>query len=431
MIIEFSVENFMSVRTEQTLSFIASPKISHLDKYYTIEANGLKLLKLGLIFGANASGKTNILLAVSALRSLVTSPAREKSDTLKEIVPFAFNTESHNKPTRFSIEFISKKSRYLYKVAVTRQAIVEESLEKYNDSRRSYIFQRETDLDSQVAKIKFGAKFGLKASAKKVLELNTLWNNTVLAGYMKTNIESQELKDVVDWLQKYPRFSISTQPGFPYTTHAVRQGLLSKEHILQILKQADFNISDFTIDEVEEDVPTKIENILREITSTSNTPSDYAFHKMLRIDISVEHEVQGKKYSLPWENESEGTKRYYELSGILLSLVKKPSLALIDELEHSLHPDLFTHFIKAFLVSSADSQLIATTHNREILSNQDIFRNDSIWFTEKNEAAETELYSLNDFGSSVIRNSSSIFNAYKLGKLGATPRLGSYTIEQE
>jgi len=101
----------------------------------------------------------------------------------------------------------------------------------------------------------------------------------------------------------------------------------------------------------------------------------------------------------------------------------------IDELEASLHPELYIHFLLSFLINSKKSQIIATTHNREILTNKDLFRNDVIWFTDKSETCATELYSLSDFDSSVVRDTSNIFNAYKTGKLGGTPNLGDYYID--
>ena len=132
---------------------------------------------------------------------------------------------------------------------------------------------------------------------------------------------------------------------------------------------------------------------------------------------------------MPFEVESQGTLRYYSFAGLLYLLIKKSKAFLIDELESSLHPDLFQHFLLSFLVNSKESQLIATTHNREILNNKDIFRNDVIWITDKdNEDCATVLYSLTDFDTYVIRDTTNILNAYKLGKLGGTPNLGSYYI---
>ena len=100
----------------------------------------------------------------------------------------------------------------------------------------------------------------------------------------------------------------------------------------------------------------------------------------------------------------------------------------IDELEASLHPDLLKHFLLLFLVNVKKSQLIATTHYRELLMEKDMLREDVIWFTEKKKTGGIDLYALSDFDSSVIRDTSSIFNAYKSGKLGAAPAVSDYYI---
>lgn len=146
-------------------------------------------------------------------------------------------------------------------------------------------------------------------------------------------------------------------------------------------------------------------------------------------NVTFEHTVNNKKYTLPFDYESQGTRRYYGFAGLLALLIKTSSALPIDELELSLHPDFYTHFILSFLMNAESSQVIATTHNREILNNKDIFRNDAIWFTDKTESCATELYSLADFDSSVVRDTSNILNAYKSGKLGATPNLGDYYID--
>ena len=151
------------------------------------------------------------------------------------------------------------------------------------------------------------------------------------------------------------------------------------------------------------------------------------------VDIQFEHSVkQGEKhvsYSLPYSEESQGTKRYFQFSGILNEMLTGTKTFIIDELESSLHPDLVKHFLLLFLVNAKSSQLIATTHYRELLMERDILRDDVIWFTEKKPDGCIDLYSLSDFDSTVIRDTSSVFNAYKSGKLGAVPALSDYYIE--
>ena len=135
------------------------------------------------------------------------------------------------------------------------------------------------------------------------------------------------------------------------------------------------------------------------------------------------------EYILKFDKESLGTQKYFTLVGLLIFALFSDVILYIDELESSLHPDLYIHFLMFYIVNSkSESQLIATTHNREILNNRDIFRDDAIWFTDKNEDSATELYSLADFDSSVVRDTTNVLNAYKSGKLGGIPNLGDYYI---
>ena len=131
-----------------------------------------------------------------------------------------------------------------------------------------------------------------------------------------------------------------------------------------------------------------------------------------------------------FNEESRGTQRYYELSGVLLRLINESHIVAIDELEFSMHPDLYEHFLVTFLTNAKESQLMFTTHMREFLADRDLFRDDSVWFTQKNETGATELYSLSDFGTEVLRKANSRYNAYRSGRLGAVPQLGDTFVEQ-
>ena len=167
--------------------------------------------------------------------------------------------------------------------------------------------------------------------------------------------------------------------------------------------------------------------IIKKSENKNKTSVEYDKHI---FQINVEHKIKDKNYMLPLSQESHGTQRYYILAGVLSFLLQSPCLIPIDELESSLHPDLFQHFLLTFLVNAKQSQILATVHNREILNDKDIFRNDAIWITEKdNQNSATELYSLADFDTSVIRNTTNVLNAYKLGRLGGVPYLGSYYID--
>jgi AAA15 family ATPase/GTPase len=430
MIVTFSVQNFGSIKEKQTLSFEAE-KSSHLEDHYIIGATGgLRLLKLALIYGANASGKTTILKAIDFLRTLVLEPAEKKTDNL-EFSPFLFDSETPKKNSIFSIEFIQNEIRYFYEVELNKNAISKEELNFFNPNKAN-VFKRTTNQNKQLTEITFGSKIKKDKTVDKSLESNTLWNNTVLGGFLKTNIELKELKEATDWFKNYLNpliFSRTELEG--YVTSRIDRTEIEKDLVVSILKKADFNISDILIQEEEKEIPDGfLEFIEKQLKTPDEKIKDLKTKgKITSVNLEFEHTVNSKKYSLPFDFESHGTRRYYGFAGLLSLLINSSTAFSIDELEASLHPELYVHFLLSFLINSKKSQIIATTHNREILINKDIFRNDAIWFTDKSETSATELYSLADFDSSVVRDTSNIFNAYKTGKLGGAPNLGDYYID--
>ena len=397
MIVNFSIQNFGSIKDKQTLSFEADAS-NHLENTYVVHTAGKRLLKLALIYGANASGKTTILKALDFLRDLVVNPKEKKTDIL-HFDPFLFDAQTPLQPTELSIEFVHEEVCYQYEIAFTSQAIISETL--YIDTfEKVLVYNRTTDIEEQLTKISFGDKITIDKNALQVLELNTLWNNTVLGGFLKTNINLEEFRRVADWFQNYlkPIIAPQTQLG-SYITKKISKEEVSKKEIVSILKKADFNISDIIIQENER-----------------------------QTNLFLEHTIDNISYNLPINAESEGTKRFYGFAGLLALLIKTSTIFPIDELESSLHPDLYTHFLLSFLQNAQQSQLIATTHNRELLGDSDIFREDVIWFTDKGEDCATQLYSLADFDTSTIKN---ILSAYKIGKFSGVPRLSDTFIDLE
>ena len=434
MLINFSVQNFGSIKDKQTLSFEAV-KDDHLEDYYVIHTNGLRLLKLGLIYGANASGKTTVLKALQFLKDIVLKPQEQKSQSLN-FDPFLFDVDTSKQNTIFNIDFIQNNIRYLYEVELNRKSIVREALSYAKNpsstKKTLNIFERTTDVKKQLTNIVFNSEIKIDDVYSKTLISNTLWNNTVLGGFLKTNVELKELTDITNWFDSYLAPIVYTQSELDnYITNSIDECEINKTIVLDILRKADFNLSDIFIKKEEEDIP---EELLDFLEKQKDIPKDKIQElkdkrKITAITLEFEHIVKNKPYSLSFNKESQGTQRYYGFAGILYLLIKKSVVFSIDELESSLHPDLFQHFLLSFLVNSKQSQLIATTHNREILNNKDIFRKDAIWITDKdNEECATELYSLADFDTYVIRDTTNILNAYKLGKLGGTPNLGSYYI---
>lgn len=429
MIINFSIQNFGSIKDKQTLSFEAD-KSTHLEDAYIVNFGGQRILKLALIYGANASGKTTILKALDFLRDIVLEPERKKTNEL-DFNPFLFDPKTPKQNSIISIEFFHNDIKYFYEVEFFKKAIVTEELYFHNPNKAN-VFKRKTNLLKQFTEISFGCKISTDKVFEKTLESNTLWNNTVLGGYLKTNIDLKELQEVVDWFKNYLSPLVYTRTELEgFVTSRIDNNEISKSDVVTILKKADFNISDIIIQEEEKDIPDDfIEFLKKQVKAPSEKIKELEEKgKLTAVNIEFEHTVNNTKYTLPLEFESQGTRRYYGFAGLLALLIKNSTAFPIDELEASLHPDLYLHFILSFLLNSKNSQIIATTHNREILDNKDIFRNDAIWFTDKQESCSTELYSLTDFDSSIVRNTTNILNAYKSGKLSGTPNLGDTFID--
>ena len=358
MIINFSLQNFGSVKDKQTLTFEAD-KSEHLNDYYIINTSGFRLLKLALIYGANASGKTTILNGLEFLRDLVLEPEEKKTDEL-EFKPFLFDEDTPGQTSRLSIDFLQNGIRYDYEVEFTEQAIVSEKLDNYNPNKAN-VFKRKTDLKHQFSEIKFGSKIKKDKTFKKTLESNTLWNNTVLGGFLKTNIDFLELNEAVDWFKKYLKPLVYTRTELEgYVTSKIDQKEILKKDVINILKKADLHISDILIQEVDKEIPDG----LLDFFEKQFKPSGDRFKKIREegkvtaVNIDFEHTVNGNKYSIPIDLESQGTRRYYGFAGLLALLIKHNHIIPIDELEASLHPDLYTQFLLSFLVNTESSQIL-------------------------------------------------------------------------
>jgi AAA15 family ATPase/GTPase len=404
MLKSIKISNFKSIDEEIELSFEPAVK-KELNEYYLTRDN---LLKLALIYGPNASGKTNIIKAIDFLRSFIFNPPKDKEEKIN-ITPFKFK-DSIEKNSKFVLEFIEDNMFFVYEIELNSENVVKETLKYKNltlkKPRFALIFERDEN-------IIWGNKVKITKSQEVTLQLNTLPNMSLLSGYLRVNVEINEIKSAIKFFKRIlpPIFPNTELLGF--VLKKLQEGEVSKEEIIKILKNADFAIDDFSIEEkeIEEDFVKFLKQIGKE-----------ELNDLKKIEIWFNH---FKKYKLEFKDESRGTQRFYQLAVILALLAKNSYIIPIDEIESSLHPDLLKFFILIFLSNSKNSQIILTTHIRELLLEKDILRKDAIWFCEKKENSSTDLFSLSDFGSE-IRDNSSIYNYYKYGKIGAVPNIKTF-----
>ncbi|PSL30683.1 AAA family ATPase [Chitinophaga ginsengisoli] len=435
MIIEFEISNFGPIREAKKISFEATPD-EHLSDYYIAEPiPGLRLLKLLIIYGANASGKSTLLEAIEFLRELSLNPLNDKNDEL-EFQPFLFDSTSKSQHSSLQIAFLVNKVRYNYHVQFTRLYILSERLQYYPKNRVADFYTRTTDIENKVSKISFGSTLKVNNKELAIIEGNTLWNNTVLGAFNKTNVNIPALNTVIKWFNETLMSSVRpTTNLFNWTSDKVQDDPTFKTDILEILKKADIQIDGIDIKTTQRELDEITLNRLAAWSISEKQKNQLLRDKKITTrDIFFKHTVKEEgtatSYELINSMESRGTLRYYGLSGILNTLINSNKIITIDELETSLHTDLMKHFILVHLANSTFSQLAITTHNLSLLEDKENIRNDAVWFTEKKENGTTDLYSLADFDTSVLRKGASIINSYKTGKLGAKPDLGSIFISK-
>ncbi len=426
MILSLKIKNFRSFKEEATFSFEAT-KDNHLEDYQVVEIKkGVRILKLGIIYGANASGKSNLIKAFEFLHDFWFKTPDSK-DVKTGAIPFLLDTETPKEPCEFVLTFYINDTKHVYSLILTNKSVISETLSYYLSAQPTLIFER--SLSNLVSVIRFNSKLKLPPSARNEIEAKCLTNMSIFAAYNKVNVHLAEMDSVLSWIKEH-----YLDPVLPtiknlekYTEGLIINDPAIKDNILNFLEQADFNISnintkikprpvpDFLVKLISEgDFPDEEkERIKKEKTMTTSETS--FTHKII--------DLLGKEifFDLPDKLQSAGTLRTMGLSGVVLTMVKNDAFVAVDEIETSIHPKLVEFIIEKFLKQSIRSQLLLTTHYDGLLEEEDLIRTDNIWFTNKKENGSTELYSLSDFTG--VNRISSLQKAYKYGKFGAIPNI--------
>ena len=413
MIAEFTIENFFSIKSPQKISFEPSSDNFMSDEYSYEVKDGIRLLKLGIIYGANASGKTNILNAVEFFRMLVLRMPKDRNDKTG-VVPFMLDDISRNERTKMSMVFYINKSKYILNFELDAKYIYSETLIVYDSIRPTKLYSRSYDATTDSTTIDFGVNLKMPRKSQDVISGNTINNCSVLAAFGKSNVERTKLNDVYDYFAKQVKDVLA--PGMLLSGYVKSQldkdetGDL-KKFILNFLKASDFNIEDVVLHEEEELITPELEQLIQNAPIDNEAKAEMLRKgKITNAELTFKHKVGDKLYDLSEEYESNGTMRFLGMAVILNFLLKTNRFVLIDEVETS--------------NSEGTSQMLLTTHDINLL-NEDFIRRDTIWFTDKDEYGETKIERLSSLG---LHKNLSPYNAYKQGKLVKLPFLGSQYI---
>ena len=431
MIAEFKIQNYLSVKSEQILSFEPTTDTLMKDEYTVEVKDNVRLLKTGLIYGANASGKTNLLQALSFFRELITDNPKDKTQKLK-VIPFLLNDSSKNESTVFSLSFYAEKEKYVLMLKVDANRIYEETLTCYPGAQPAKLYSRTYNPYTDATEIEFGNKLGISKKNQQIISGNTINNCSVLAAFGKSNVELSRLNVVYNYFAH--QMGSMLKPNDSLLTY-VKNSLSEdtdgqlKEFLTDMLKASDFNITGLHLRKEEEDISPAIEKMI----VSSDLPA-YITQNMLRqgkitnYELQFKHSVNGEEYELPENLESRGTIRFMGMVVLLKQLLFDNKIIVIDEVETSLHYELLAYFLKVFLANSTqNSQLIMTTHDINLL-NESFVRRDTIWFADKDKCGETKLVRLSSLG---LHKNLSPYNAYKQGKLIDLPFFESIYIKHK
>ena len=431
MIQEFQVQNFYSIRERQTISFVPNNDDRMRDQYVHEVAEGVELLKIGIVYGSNASGKTTLLNALSYFRSIMLNKPESKNGGMGYF-PFLLDNHSRDEHSQMQMTFWINGEKYIMSLEFDNKRIYEESLIVYTSARPTTLYKRDYQLESDHAEVVFGAKSGIDKDTRRAIDGNTTNNCSVMAAFGQSNAHISKLNDVYEFFFSGLQNILSPRESLSFD---VKNELRNdkdgkkKRFLLQLLKASDFNIVDMTLDEREEPITPEMEKTIK-----SAPISEEAKIEMLRRgtikydDIMFRHTGEEGEYELHEGLESAGTHRFLGMSIVLYYVLHENNFIPVDEIETSIHYELLSYFIKLFLANSeGSSQLLMTTHDINLL-NEDFIRRDVVWFTDKSKVGATQVKRLSSLG---LHKTMNPYNAYKQGKLVDLPFLGSIYLETE
>ncbi len=415
MLVDFSVENFRSINSPVTFSMerIKLLRERALDCGNIIKTGkkNPELLKSGAIYGANASGKSNLLKAFAYMKHLVSTSAKEsqKGDPIP-YEPFAFSKDSKVNPSLFEVRFFINEKLYRYGFKTTKEKILAEWLFE----NEKYLFIREGEAVDCAKRFKEGP--GLEKRTREnslFLSVCAHWNGEISG-------------EIIEGFFKKLHVLNNSKAGFPEFTATLLEDEKARELIIETLKAADVGITDVitsrkTLVEELESFPAKVrENVKKQILSANKS-----LDEIMVSEIVVHHGDGGK--TLPLEEESQGTQKLFGLLGPIIDTIQNGEILVVDEFNDRLHPLLAQALVKMFhSKANRSAQLVFATHDTNLLS-RDIFRRDQIWFAEKNWNLETELYSLAEYKlpeGGKVRQDASYAKDYLRGRYGAIPFFG-------
>lgn len=430
MLIEFSVSNYRSFRDRVTLSMEAADIASQppsLDEQNVFTASrGLRLLTSAVVYGANASGKSNLVAAINVMRAFVLNSSRDRwVSRLIGVEPFRLSTATETAPSLFEIVFLVDGTQYRYGFAVDRRVVVEEWLYRLGKAREATLFERdrqEIRVNPRTFREGRDLEFRTRPDAL-FLSVVAQFNGAIARRLTEWFAALDVNTGVMDWGDM--AFALT---GFETSPH--------RRTIEELIRRLDTGIERLELELLP--LTRDVLDDMRELfTQTRFAFLDEFFFgetaEFLRVNTYHQRfDAEGRpvdRVAFDLErHESAGTRRLFALAHPIVRALKEGGVLVIDEFDARLHPNLAMELIRLFndpTTNPHHAQLIATTHNTNLLSAR-LFRRDQVWFVEKSRQGASDLYSLVEYriDGKIVRNDASFEKDYILGRYGAIPFIG-------
>jgi len=417
MLVEFTVGNFLSFNTKRTLSFKAAA-ISDLDQ--TFEAGRYKLLPSAVVYGANSSGKSNLLKALAAMRNVLLQSVKLNDGDLLEYAPFLLSENSASAPTFFEAEFLidAKKIRYGFEYNQTR--IISEWLYEATAVAEKPLFVRTEE------------GIGVADNFKEGHGKEEATNDNRLFVSLVAQLGGETCKKIIAWFQGCNLISGLSNQGYnSFTMKMLQHKLEGFDNALGLFRKLQLGFEDIFVSDGSGAVNLNVVSDILAIYERKKLPDDLGDDKLMTLKTThYKYDKVGNKIDKVSfdknKNESEGTKKIIDLAGPVFDTLLNGKFLIVDELDAKLHPLLTREIVSLFNNKDTNpkhAQLLFATHDTNLLS-ADLFRRDQVWFTEKDTVEQTDLYNLVEFrlpDGSKVRNDSNLERNYIRGRYGAIP----------
>lgn len=441
MLIRFHVSNFLSFNEGVELSMIPGKARKHQNHIVRSKNKaGISVLRAAITYGANASGKSNLVKAMSFAKELIL-----KGTEAKESIPrthFKLSAETPNKPSEFEIEIIYEGQGYVYGFKLDKHRIHEEWLYEILKTTEKMLFERKTSSSGKTT-VEFD-NLKLESNKEKdfldFVAMGTRPNQLFLTESIERDVKHFEMID--KWFRNNLEISFPST-RWPLLVSVGKDQDLGSD-LVEYLERLGTGISGFKLTDVdpEQEFSSEfIDELLKipseeELLIVGGGPEDKRY--LLEIDngeikankLMLRHQMSDsdKEILFDMSEESDGTRRLMDLFPGIANLESKEKVFVVDELDRSLHPVLSRELIKLFLQNGTNSsQLIATTHESNLLD-LNLLRRDEIWFIEKDRDGASQVYSLEEYAP---RHDKDIEKGYMRGRYGAIPIIGDISFKKE